>query len=192
MKSKLKSGLAIFNAALLVGATISICVKLTQPIVSSEVTEKSSSVKVSALSDEPSVDVEISTDKLPYYSMSDSDIQEFATLVALEGSIESYECQCAIASVVLNRMTTEHKSLQEVIYAENQFEPADMISSSSPTESTLRAVKQVLQDGPTIPEYVTFFRADFYFDWVDPYVNIDHTYFSYDPNLKERMEQDEV
>lgn len=184
MKSKLKSGLAIFNAALLVGATISICVKLTQPIVSSEVPEKRSSVGVFALSD--------STDKLPYYSMSDSDIQEFATLVALEGSIESYECQCAIASVVLNRMTTEHKSLQEVIYAENQFEPADMISSSSPTESTLRAVKKVLQDGPTIPEYVTFFRADFYFDWVVPYVNIDHTYFSYDPNLKERIEYDEV
>lgn len=122
-----------------------------------------------------------------YIEMSEDDIYELATLVYLEAGGESFECQQGVASVVINRMTTGGMTLQEVIYQKNQFTPAYLISSSSPSESTLEAVRTVIKDGPTLPEYVTFFRADYYFSWVTPYTSIDHTYFSYDNRLKEAL-----
>lgn len=125
-----------------------------------------------------------------YIELTDDEIRDFATLVYLESGAESYECQCAVASVVINRMTTRGMSLHDVIYERNQFSPAYLVSSTSPSESTLNAVMEVITNGPTIPEYVTFFRADYYFDWATPYTAIDHTYFSYDENVKRGCESD--
>lgn len=122
----------------------------------------------------------------PYLEMTEDDVYELATLVYLESGTESYECQKAIASVVIHRMQNDDLTLQEVIYAKNQFSPAYLIAQSEPSESTLQAVREVLQDGPTIPNYVTFFRADYYHDWSEliiPYCTIDHTYFSADVRL---------
>lgn len=123
-----------------------------------------------------------------YLEMSEEDVKELATLVYLESGSESYECQKAIASVVIHRMQNGNLTLQEVIYAKNQFSPAYLIAESKPSESTMQAVREVLQDGPTIPNYVTFFRADYYHNWSDliiPYCVIDHTYFSADTRLME-------
>lgn len=195
MKTKTLIVVTACNIALL-AATITVG-SINSPVCEEAVETSSVFITESDVSTDVSTDVSmdetssVAISKV-YYPMSDDDIKEFATLVALEGSIESYECQCAIASVVLNRMTTGDLTLQEVIYAENQFEPADKIPESTYTESTLRAVKHVITYGPTLPEYVTFFRADYYFDWVEPYTNIDHTYFSYDKNLQERLICDEV
>lgn len=127
----------------------------------------------------------------PYISMTDEDIYILATLVYLECGAESFDCQCAVASVVVNRMTTRNMSLYDIIYEPYQFSPAELITQYEPSDSSLAAAKKVVQDGPTIPEYVTFFRADYYFDWGDRYVdymNIDKTYFSYDKYLKEEVE----
>lgn len=124
----------------------------------------------------------------PYLEMTESDVYELATLVYLESGTESYECQKAIASVVIHRMQNDDLTLQEVIYAKNQFSPAYLIAESHPSDSTLAAVKDVLQNGPSIPNYVTFFRADYYHDWSElivPYCVIDHTYFSADVRLME-------
>lgn len=121
-----------------------------------------------------------------YIDFTEDEIYELATLVYLESGIEPYECQLAVASVVVNRMTTTGQSLQEVIYAKNQFSPAYLIESSEPNESTLSAVREVVQNGPTIPEYVTFFRADYYHNWSDlivPYCVYGNTYFSADERL---------
>lgn len=122
-----------------------------------------------------------------YMKLTEAEIYELATLVWLEAGIESYECQLAVASVVINRMTTSGQTLHEVIYAPHQFTPAYLISSSEPSESTMRATLEVLKNGPTLPEYVTFFRANYFFDWVEPYINIDHTYFSYDKSLANEL-----
>lgn len=125
-----------------------------------------------------------------YIDLTDDEIYELATLVYLECGIESYECQQAVASVVINRMTTTGHTLSEVIYEPNQFTPAGMISKSQPSDSTLAAVRSIVKDGPTIPEYVTFFRADHYHDWGTRYVDfiaIDRTYFSYDRMLKDSL-----
>lgn len=121
-----------------------------------------------------------------YIDFTEDEIYELATLVYLESGIEPYECQLAVASVVVNRMTTSDQSLKEVIYAKNQFSPAYLIESSEPNESTLSAVREVVQNGPTIPEYVTFFRADYYHNWSDlivPYCVYGNTYFSADARL---------
>lgn len=121
-----------------------------------------------------------------YIELTDDEIYELATLVYLEAGAESYECQKAVASVVINRMTTQNKSLHSVIYAKNQFSPAHLISCTSPSESTLKAVNHVITNGPTLPEYVTYFRADYYhsFAGVADYMCIDQTYFSYDISLR--------
>lgn len=125
-----------------------------------------------------------------YYNMPEDDIYLFATVVFLEGGSESYECQQAIASVILNRMTTSGDSLEDVIYAENQFEVVPSIPYSSPSESSMNAVKYVLEYGPTVPEYVLYFRAGYYHNWADTigdYMCIDNTYFSYNVELMEEL-----
>lgn len=125
-------------------------------------------------------------ESINYIDLTDDEIYELATLVFLESGAEPYECQLAIASVVINRMTTQNVSLHDVIYAKNQFSPAYLIDDSEPSESTLNAVKEVIENGPTIPEYVTFFRADYYHNWselITPYIQYGNTYFSADTRL---------
>lgn len=145
-------------------------------------------VQIDTVQEEPVISAMAYTESElePYMEMGESDVYELATLVYLESGTESFECQKAIASVVIHRMQNDDLTLQEVIYAKNQFSPAYLIAQSEPSESTLQAVREVLQDGPTIPNYVTFFRADYYHDWSEliiPYCTIDHTYFSADVRL---------
>ena len=82
-------------------------------------------------------------------------------------------------------MITQDKSLEQVVYASNQFTPAYLIPYSDPSESTLSAAIEVATNGATLPLYVTYFRADFYhsFTGVVDYTCIDNTYFSADVNL---------
>lgn len=110
----------------------------------------------------------------------------FAALIMLESQGESMECKRAVASVVLNRMLNDNRTLYEVLYADNQFEPAPYIASTVGNEDCYAAVDYVLANGPTIPRYVTYF-AIYYFDFAIPYTVIDHTYFSYTQYEWERV-----
>lgn len=127
-------------------------------------------------------------------SLNECEIYTLATLVHLEAGIECYDCQKDIASVVINRMLIDNLTLDEVIYAPNQFSPAYMISYSEPTEKSLNAVKEVLTEGTTLPIYVTYFRADRYHQWdgLVGYIQYENTYFSYDANLKRKYENGEI
>lgn len=120
-----------------------------------------------------------------YVELTEDELYVLATLVYLEAGSESYECQKAVASVILNRMITQDKSLEQVVYASNQFTPACLIPYSDPSESALSAAIEVATTGATLPLYVTYFRADFYhsFTGVVDYTCIDNTYFSADVNL---------
>lgn len=136
------------------------------------------------------IEVPIEQTTTRYYNvgvtLSDIEIRDLATLVFLESGNEPYECQLAVASVIINRMVNDGLSLYDVMYAPNQFSPASIISSSSPSESTLAAVYEVLQNGTTIPNYVTFFRASYYHNWssyIVPYCVYGNTYFSADTRL---------
>lgn len=138
------------------------------------------------------VESSISSD---YLCLKESEIRDFAALVTLECGNCSEECQLAVASVILNRMIANNASFHEVAYAPNQFSPASRITSTTPKELSLKCVRQVLKGGPTIPEYVCYFRSWYYFDWGDRYcnyTNIGDLYFSYDTRLKARLEAEEM
>ncbi|MCM1286619.1 MAG: cell wall hydrolase [Bacteroides sp.] len=118
-----------------------------------------------------------------------SEIKLLASLVDMEVGIENYDCKKAVASVVLNRMLLTDDTLENVIFAENQFSAADKVREHTPSEESVNAVKEVLGGGVTIPEYVTFFRADNYHKWGDqiPYIQIGNTYFSYSESIKKQL-----
>ena len=121
----------------------------------------------------------------PYIHLNDEEIRTLATLVYLEGNIESEECQRAICSVVINRMMLWDMTLTEVVYQEVngavQFTPAHLIPYYEPTGTQFNIVHDIIENGPSIPEYVCYFRADRYHNWsgMHDYQAIDSTYFSF-------------
>ena len=113
----------------------------------------------------------------------------------IEAGIENDDCQRAVASVVLNRAIIAQAPLEDIIYAPNQFTPANKIPYTTPSQRCIDNVEYVLNNGTTIPRYVTFFRADHYFDWGNrykQYTQYDNTYFSYDVELYERYQSGEL
>lgn len=133
--------------------------------------------------------LEVHTVKEDYISLSQDEIDLISKIVYLEGRGETYECQQGIVSVIINRMTTENKNAHEVIFAENQFTTAKFVDKGKVTEDIQSIVIDIAANGPTIPVWVTYFRAKKYHQWdneygtVIPYDKIDHTYFSYDKKL---------
>lgn len=121
-------------------------------------------------------------------SMTADEAKMLAALVTLESKGESYECQKAVASLVINRMLTSNLTVEGVIYQKNQFSTASRVASTTPTESCMNAVNDVLANGTTLPIYVTFFRAGYYHSWGDQvaYCCMDNTYFSYSQALKNK------
>ena len=106
-----------------------------------------------------------------------------ARLVYREGNVESFECQKAIISVVINRWQNGYwgESLEDVVYAENQFSPANLLYKKTPTETNYKAVDEVLKYGCTLPSYILYFRQDYHFDYEGyvPYTKISSTCFGY-------------
>ncbi|MBQ7004287.1 MAG: cell wall hydrolase [Oscillospiraceae bacterium] len=123
-----------------------------------------------------------------FVTLTEDEATLLAALVTLEAGAESYECQKAVASLVINRMLTSGSTLEGVIYAKNQFSVASRVASTTPFTSCVNAVEEVLTEGTTIPIYVTFFRASYYHTWGDQvaYCCIDNTYFSYSQALKNK------
>lgn len=123
----------------------------------------------------------------PFILLTEEEKRDFSALVYLEAGGESYECMKTVASVIVNRMINNNLSLYDVIYATNQFEPAENIPYTDPSEEAVQAVNEIIQNGPCIPKNVTFFRASYYHNWSDliqPYTVIDNTYFSYDVRIE--------
>lgn len=126
----------------------------------------------------------VSDDFTPYVSLTDEEMWLLGQVLHLEAGGESYECRQGVASVIVNRMTTQGASLHDIIYAEGQFSVVDAIGIASPSESTYQAGDSVFKNGPSLPVCVTYFRADYYHDFeylgIYPYCQIDNTYFSHD------------
>jgi spore germination cell wall hydrolase CwlJ-like protein len=123
----------------------------------------------------------------PFILLTEEEKRDFSALVYLEAGGESYECMKTVASVIVNRMINNDLSLYDVIYATNQFEPAENIPYTDPSEEAIQAVNEIVQNGPCVPKNVTFFRASYYHNWSDliqPYTVIDNTYFSYDVRIE--------
>lgn len=117
------------------------------------------------------------------YNVTPAEREMLARLVYREANIESIDCQRAVVSVVLNRLENGRwgNSIKDVIYAQGQFSPAYLISTTTPKNTNYEAVDYVLRNGSTLPSYVLYFRADYHFNWQGyvPYTKIDKTYFGY-------------
>lgn len=117
------------------------------------------------------------------YDITSVEREMLARLVYREANTESIECQEAIVSVVINRWQDGRwgDTLEEVVYAKDQFSPANLLYCTTPNETNYEAVDEVIQNGCTIPEYVLFFRADYHFKWdgYKAYQKIDSTCFGY-------------
>ncbi len=105
----------------------------------------------------------------PYADLLDDideyDRETFARLIYHESRGEGGE---AVAEVVLNRMLDDGfpDTLQEVVYEENQFEPADILFTAPINEPEAlddceRIVEEVLDPNyeRTLPEYYLFFNS---------------------------------
>lgn len=120
-----------------------------------------------------------------YFDVTEDERDLLARLVHCEANTESLECQKAVVSVIFNRLKdgTWGDSLEEVIFAKHQFTPATSgkIYNVEPTEQNYEAVDDVIQNGPTLPDNVKFFRADYHFKWENyvGYLVLDKTYFGY-------------
>ena len=129
------------------------------------------------------IPVEVEVEPTYAYNITSAEREMLARIVYREGNIESLECQKAIASVVINRWQNGYwgDTLEDVIYAPNQFSPSGLIWKTTPTETNYRAVDEVLKYGCTLPDYVLYFRASYHFSWhgYQPYTSIDRTYFGY-------------
>ncbi len=111
-------------------------------------------------------------------SLTERDIRNIAALVYLEAGSQSYRCQKAIASVVINRMSRYHKSASQVIYEPGVFSVAYRVGSTKPSAESLRAVRDVIKNGTTLPRSVVAFRNGHYHSFGRRYCCIDGVYFS--------------
>jgi len=103
--------------------------------------------------------------------------------VMAEGGNESYECQKAIACVVINRVLSEDfpDTVTSVIAQEGQFSTwPGSIGRAVASDEVKQAVREALTEA-SVPEDVLFFRASYYHNWATDYCHIDNTYFSLPP-----------
>ena len=120
-----------------------------------------------------------------YYQISEEERELLARLVHCEASICSNECKYDVISIVFNRLEADKwgDTLEEVIYYKNAFTPATSgkLERTTPTKADYAAVDYVLENGPTIPTYVRYFRTDYDFRWegYQNYKVVDNVYFGY-------------
>lgn len=125
--------------------------------------------------------VEVEKDPEYVYNFSASERLLLAQLVYREARGESFETQCGIVSVVMNRLAYGYwgDTIEKVVYAKGQFTVAGSLRQTTPREENFQAVDFVARYGTTLPAYVMYFNAGGYVR--DPYMCVpgDNTYFSY-------------
>lgn len=112
--------------------------------------------------------------------ITDDEIEMLARLLFLEAGNQSIEGQRAVIEVVFNRLLSDEfpNTLNDVVYAENQFSPAHLISSTTPTDEQYEVIQIVLTDTETVLDHgVVFFSRGQYNDYL--YDKIGDHYFCY-------------
>ena len=127
--------------------------------------------------------IEVEKEPTYAYNITSEEREMLARLVYREANVENLECQKAVVSVIINRWQNGYwgDTLEDVVYAKNQFTPADLLYKTTPNERNYEAVDWVLKNGTTLPEYVLYFRANYHFNWqgYKPYTQISTTFFGY-------------
>lgn len=115
--------------------------------------------------------------------ITDDEIEMLARLLFLEAGNQQIEGQRAVIEVIFNRLLSDEfpNTLNEVVYAKNQFSPAHLISSTTPTEEQYEVIQIVLTDTETVLDRgVVFFSLGQYNDYL--YDKIGDHYFCYSTN----------
>lgn len=130
-------------------------------------TETTSAIEI------PTEEVESLTDE-NMNDFSDYEIALLERVVMSEASIEPYDCKVAVAETILNRMDMYSTSLEDVVYAPNQYSMAD---NGQPTDEVKQAVAQALECRVN-PVNMIYFRQDYYHSFGTPYTAYGEMYFS--------------
>lgn len=130
-------------------------------------TEATSAIEI------PTEEVESLTDE-NMNDFSDYEIALLERVVMSEASIEPYDCKVAVAETILNRMDMYSTSLEDVVYAPNQYSIAD---NGQPTDEVKQAVAQALEYRVN-PTNMIYFRQDYYHSFGTPYTAYGEMYFS--------------
>ncbi len=167
---------------ILIQLLVIICIVKQKPEVKIQEVEIIKEIEVIK---EVPVEVIVEVEPTYVYNVTSEEREMLARLVYLEANTENLDCQKAIVSTVMNRWENGRwgDNIKDVIYAEGQFSPAYLISSTTPNTTSYEAVDYVLKNGSTLPSYVMFFRADYGFSetWEEysEHRQIDQTYFGY-------------
>lgn len=137
----------------------------------------------SAVEEKEIVEIEIEPEPDPVYvfNISNEEREMLAQLLYLEAGSCNWDTQAAVCSVIFNRLISGYwgSTLYEVVYAQNQFEPAYLIGTIIPQSTQYEIIDYICQYGTTLPYYVLYFRADYYHNFGIPYTNYENVYFSY-------------
>lgn len=132
--------------------------------------------------------------KPPYYKVTAEERELIARIVTCEADEYSIECQRAVASVIFNRLESGKWqkdmnsdniiTVYDIIYYPNAFTPVidgALDACVDPSDSAVKAVDYVIQQGSTVPEHVRYFRDYKHFTWqgYEGYIVIDDMYFGY-------------
>lgn len=161
-------------------------------VKSCEVAPKLSVIEEQIIETIPPLDETIPSDTLPpveeppveepvvYIEVTEEERELIARLVYQEAGICSLEVKKDIASVIINRFESgcwkrdmnwdDVITIYDIIYYPAAFSPAHLLPTTVATEDCYEAVDYVLTNGPTLPNYVRYFRMDYDFRW-EGYVN---------------------
>jgi len=96
-------------------------------------------------------------------SIDPDELALLAKLVQVEAGNESYEGKLAVASVVMNRVSSDNfpDTVKDVIYAPHQFPPATngLLDKAKASEDCIKAAKAALSGENNVPGAVYFFNA---------------------------------
>lgn len=111
-------------------------------------------------------------------NLSEYEIRLLAKLVYCEAGTESYRTQKAIASVAINQMRRYKLSLYQTIYRDGAFSVAYKVRRTTPSYTSLKAVRDVVRNGTTLPKNVLAFRTGHYHSFGRRYAKIGNIYFT--------------
>ena len=110
--------------------------------------------------------------------LSEYDIRLIAKVVYLEAGTESYNVQRAICSVIINQMRRYNLSAYQAIYRDGAFSVAYKVRRTTPSATSLKAVRDVARNGTTLPKNVLAFRTGHYHSFGRRYCRIGSIYFT--------------
>ncbi len=106
-------------------------------------------------------DIDRSNPRYPHINLTLAETRLLAKVVWVEAQGESFEGQQAVAEVVLNRLNSDlyGNTLNNVIYAENQFRSVPFLDDAKPYQTQYEAIERAIYGPYVLPEDVMHFAT---------------------------------